>query len=96
MADPQNLGGGRATRVATPSPSYSTNLVKILVDATPAGHAFNPSTQEAEAGDLSEFGAILVYKLSSRIDSVVTLRNSVLKEKKILLLYGQSLGIDLR
>jgi hypothetical protein len=30
-------------------------------------HAFNPSTQEAEAGGFSEFEASLVYRVSSRI-----------------------------
>jgi hypothetical protein len=30
-------------------------------------HAFNPSTWEAEAGDLCEFEASLVYRGSSRI-----------------------------
>jgi hypothetical protein len=42
-------------------------------------HAFNPSTQEAEAG-LSEFKASLVYKVSSRTTRA-TQRNPVLKNK---------------
>ena len=33
-------------------------------------HAFNPSTQEAEAGRISEFDSSLVYRVSSRIAGV--------------------------
>jgi hypothetical protein len=47
-------------------------------------HAFNPSTQEAEAGE-SEFEASLVYKVSSRT-ARARQRNPVSKKKKILLL----------
>jgi hypothetical protein len=46
-------------------------------------HAFNPSTQEAEAGGFlsSEFEASLVYKVSSRTARAIK-RNPVLKKKK--------------
>jgi hypothetical protein len=42
--------------------------------------AFNPSTKETEAGE-SEFGAGLVYRVSSRT-ARATQRNSVLKNQK--------------
>jgi hypothetical protein len=46
-------------------------------------HAFNPSTQEAEAGRrISEFEASLVYKVSSRTARAIQ-RNPVSKKKKI-------------
>jgi hypothetical protein len=45
-------------------------------------HAFNPSTWEAERGRrISEFKAILVYKVSSRT-ARATQRNPVSKNKK--------------
>jgi hypothetical protein len=43
-------------------------------------HAFNPSTQEAEAGRPLEFKANLVYKVSSK-SAKVTQRNSVSENK---------------
>jgi hypothetical protein len=43
-------------------------------------HAFNPSTQEAEAGGF-EFKASLVYKVSSRT-ARATQRNPVSKKQK--------------
>ena len=44
-------------------------------------HVFNPSTQKAEAdGKISEFGASLVYRVSSRTVRV-TQRNPVLKKQ---------------
>jgi hypothetical protein len=43
-------------------------------------HALNPSTWEAEAGEISEFEASLVYRVSSRIARVIQ-RNAVLKTK---------------
>jgi hypothetical protein len=44
------------------------------------GHAFNPSTWEAEAGGFLEFKASLVYKVSSRT-ARATQRNPVLTNK---------------
>jgi hypothetical protein len=44
-------------------------------------HAFNPSTQEAEAGRFLEFEASLVYKVSSKTARAIQ-RNPVLKNKK--------------
>ena len=44
-------------------------------------HSFNPSTWEAEAVDLIEFEASLVYKLSSST-ARATQRNLVSKKKK--------------
>jgi hypothetical protein len=44
-------------------------------------HAFNPSTQEAEAGWISEFEASLVYRVSSR-KARATQRNPVWKNQK--------------
>jgi hypothetical protein len=44
-------------------------------------HAFNPSTQEAEAGRISEFKTSLVYKVSSRT-AWATKRNPVSKNQK--------------
>ena len=41
-------------------------------------HTFNPSTWEAEAGDLYEFEARLVYRVSSRTGSKATQRNLIL------------------
>jgi len=43
-------------------------------------HAFSPSTQEAEEGDLCELEANLVYRASSDI-AKKTQRNPVLKNK---------------
>jgi hypothetical protein len=43
-------------------------------------HAFNPSTQEAEAGGSLEFEASLVYRVSSRT-ARATQRNPVSKNK---------------
>jgi hypothetical protein len=45
-------------------------------------HAFNPSTQEAEAGGFLEFEASLVYRVSSRTARAIQ-RNPVLKKKKV-------------
>jgi hypothetical protein len=44
-------------------------------------HAFNPSTQEAEAGRFSEFEASPVYKVSSRTARAIQ-RNPVLKNQR--------------
>ena len=44
-------------------------------------HAFNPSTQEAEAREISEFEASLVYKVSSRTPRA-TQRNPVSKNQE--------------
>jgi hypothetical protein len=45
-------------------------------------HAFNPSTQEEEAGGfISEFEASLVYKVSSRTARAIQ-KNPVSKNKK--------------
>ena len=44
-------------------------------------HGFNPSTWEAKAGDLCEFKASLVYRMSSRT-AKATQRNRVLKKQK--------------
>jgi hypothetical protein len=44
-------------------------------------HAFNPSTQEAEAGRSLEFEASLVYRVSSRT-AKATHRNPVSKNQK--------------
>jgi hypothetical protein len=44
-------------------------------------HAFNPRTRDAEAADLCEFEASLVYRVSSRT-AKVTQRNPVLKNKR--------------
>jgi hypothetical protein len=44
-------------------------------------HAFNPSAWEAEGGQISEFKASLVYKMSSSI-ARATQRNPVSKKKK--------------
>jgi hypothetical protein len=44
-------------------------------------HAFNPSTQKAEAGGFLEFEASLVYKVNSRT-ARATQRNPVLKNQK--------------
>jgi hypothetical protein len=44
-------------------------------------HAFKPSTQEAEAGRISEFEASLVYKMSPRTARAIQ-RNPVLKRRK--------------
>ena len=43
-------------------------------------HTFNPSTREAEAGDLCEFEASLVYRASSTT-ARATQRNPVSKKK---------------
>ena len=45
-------------------------------------HAFNPSTWEAEAGDLSKFEASLVYKMSSSTDSKATEKHCLKTPKK--------------
>jgi hypothetical protein len=45
-----------------------------------ATNAFNPCTQEAEAG-ISEFEASLIYKVSSRTDSTIQ-RNLLSKTKQ--------------
>jgi hypothetical protein len=39
---------------------------RVILSPGVVVHAFNPKTQEAEAGGLSEFEASLVYKVSSR------------------------------
>ena len=44
-------------------------------------HVFSPSTQEAEAGDICEFSAILVDKASSKT-AKATQRNPVLKQQQ--------------
>jgi hypothetical protein len=44
-------------------------------------HAFNPSTQETEARQISEFEASLAYKVSSRTARAIQ-RNPVLKNQK--------------
>jgi hypothetical protein len=44
-------------------------------------HAFNPSTWEAEARQISEFKASLVYKVSSRTARAIQ-RNPVSKTKQ--------------
>jgi hypothetical protein len=43
--------------------------------------SYNPSTQEAEAGRVSEFEASLVYRVSSKT-ARATQRNPVLKKNK--------------
>jgi hypothetical protein len=43
-------------------------------------HAFNPSTWEAEAGEISEFEASLVYRMSSRTARAIQ-KNPVSKNK---------------
>ena len=45
-------------------------------------HVLNPSILEAEAGDLCEFEASLVYKASSRTAKTVLQRNPVSKTNK--------------
>ena len=45
-------------------------------------HAFNPSTWEAEAGDLSEFKAGLVYKVGSRTVRTIAQKNHASKNKR--------------
>lgn len=45
-------------------------------------HAFNPSTQEAEAGGVCEFWASPVYKASFRTAREVIERNPVSKKQK--------------
>jgi hypothetical protein len=40
------------------------NLLKILSWLDMVVHTFNPSTWEAEAGQISEFEASLIYKVS--------------------------------
>ena len=45
-------------------------------------HAFHPSIWEAEAADLCEFEASLVYRGSSRTGSKATQRNPVSNKKK--------------
>ena len=49
-------------------------------------HTFNPSAQEAESGDLCEFEAILVYRVTARS----TQRNLVSKNrnKKLKVMLG--------
>jgi hypothetical protein len=49
-------------------------------------HAFNPSTQEAEAGGFLSSEASLVYKMSSRT-ARATQRNPVSKNQKKKTLY---------
>jgi hypothetical protein len=44
-------------------------------------HAFNPSTQEAEAGGTLEFEASVVYKVSSRTARAIQ-KNPVSKNQK--------------
>ena len=44
-------------------------------------HTFNPSTQEAEAGNLCEFKASLIYIVSSKA-ARATQRNLVSKNQK--------------
>jgi hypothetical protein len=45
------------------------------------GHAFDPSTREAEAGGYLSFEASLVYKVSSRTARAIQ-RNPVSKKQK--------------
>jgi hypothetical protein len=49
-------------------------------------HAFNPSSRDAEAGDLCEFEASLVYRMSSRT-ARATQKNPVLKNKQTNKIY---------
>ena len=44
-------------------------------------HTFNPSTLEAEAVDLCEFEASLIYIVSSRAARAVTYRSPFLKNR---------------
>ena len=64
---------------ATGTRSEAGGRVKACVKEHPCqagvAHAFHPSTQEAEAGDLCEFEASMVYKASSRTGSKTTQRN---------------------
>jgi hypothetical protein len=54
---------------------------KYLFQPGVVAHAFNPRTQEAEAGKISEFETSLVYKVSSRT-ARTRQRNPVLKNKQ--------------
>ena len=44
-------------------------LIKLISSWEVVTHAFNPSTQKAEATDLCEYQAIPVYQVSSRTAS---------------------------
>jgi hypothetical protein len=57
------------------------NNKRVCFSWAVVAHAFNPSTQEAEAGGFSEFEASLVYKVSSRT-AKATQRNPVSKQNK--------------
>ena len=46
------------------------SFIRLAVVMLGVGHAFNPSTWEAEQGNLSGFEAGLVYKVSSRMARV--------------------------
>jgi hypothetical protein len=54
---------------------------RVLSPPGVVAHAFNPSTWEAEAGGFLEFGASLIYRVSSRA-ARATERNSVSKKLK--------------
>ena len=53
---------------------------KFKISQAMVMHAFDPSTQEEEAGRISEFEASLVYRGSSKTTRA-TQRNHVLKNK---------------
>jgi hypothetical protein len=63
---------------------YFTSTLEILSSKQAVGvHIFNPSTQGAGAGQLLDFEASLVYRVSSRTDRA-TQRNPVLKTNTFL------------
>ena len=57
-------------------------------------HAFNPSTQKAEAGKISEFQASLVYRVSSRTARAIQrkpcLKKAKTKQNKKIIFLRQS------
>lgn len=48
------------------------------------GHAFSPSIQESEAGNLCKFDDIVIYVVSSRTVGVIPWRDLVSKQNKAM------------
>jgi hypothetical protein len=55
-------------------------------------HTFNPSSQEAEAGRISEFEASLVYKVSSRTARAIQ-RNPVSKNQRFIIISKYTVAV---
>jgi hypothetical protein len=61
--------------------AFNSYSQKAKTEPGVVAHAFNPSTREAEAGNISEFEASLVYKVSSRTARAIQ-KNPVSKIKE--------------